>query len=230
MSDERSVDFDDYSNSYNDLLNSVLRLSGEKTDYFDLYKINCLKRSVRSLDQKSLILDFGCGIGKFAGFMAQAYPKSTVCGYDVSSKSIESAREKWGHIRNLSFKEQFIELEIFDLITVANVFHHIKPQARKEALCRLKALLKPNGMIAVFEHNPLNPLTLHVVKTCPFDADAELIHRNRLVELAALCGLSVRRKRYIVFFPNFLRFFRKIEPLLGFLPFGAQYMALFERC
>jgi len=227
VTDVRSVDFDDYSKSYNDHLNSVLRLSGEKSDYFDLYKINCLKRWVCSLDQKSLILDFGCGIGKFAGLMAQAYPKLTVCGYDVSSNSIELAREKWGHLKNLVFKSRLPDTKIFDLVTVANVFHHIKQEDRRETLCRLKTILKPGGMIAIFEHNPLNPLTLHVIKTCPFDEDAELIHPNQFIKLAALCGLRVHLKRYIVFFPKFLRPLRKIEPIIGFLPLGAQYMVLF---
>jgi len=229
VSDARSIDFDDYSNSYKDILNSGIWLSGEKADYFDLYKINCLKRWVCSPTREISILDFGCGVGKLASLMAKTYPRSTVYGYDVSSKSIELAREKWGHLKNVLFKNRLSDARIFDLITVANVFHHIKREDRRETLYRLKSLIKPGGKIAVFEHNPYNPLTIQVVKTCPFDADAELIHLNKFIKLAALCGLRVHLKRYIVFFPKFLRLFRKIEPLIGFLPLGAQYMVLFGR-
>jgi len=227
VTDTRSVDFDDYSNAYKEILDSSLWPSGEKAGYFDRYKINCLKRWAYSSTQKILILDFGCGIGKLANLIAHTYPRSTVYGYDVSTKSLELARAKWGHLKNLIFTSRLPDRKLFDLITVANVFHHIQQEDRRETFCHLKTLVKPDGKIAVFEHNPLNPLTLHVVKTCPFDEDAELISLNQFVKLAALCGLRAQLKRYIVFFPKFLRPLRKIEPLIGFLPLGAQYIVLF---
>jgi len=222
-----TVDFDDYSHAYQELMNTSIWLSGEKNDYFDRYKVNCLTRWVVEKDQAAEILDFGCGIGKLTNIMAQTYPQSTIYGYDVSSKSIELAREKWGHLENLIFGRQLPAAQIYDLITVANVFHHIKWEDRRKMLFRLRTLLKTGGMIVVFEHNPLNPLTVHTVRTCPFDTDAELIRCGQFVKLAVDCGLKVRLKRYIVFFPKFLRFCRVIEAYLGFLPLGAQYMVSF---
>lgn len=220
------VYFDDFPSTYSKLLNASIWLSGEKDTYFDLYKLSCLRRWAFGPKQTGLILDFGCGIGKLASLMAQEYARSVIYGYDVSAKSIESAREKWGPLKNLVFNTQLPDVTTFDLITVANVFHHIKRGKRQQTLFRLKSLLKPGGIIAVFEHNPFNPLTLYVVKTCPLDADADLIRLGRFVKLARDSGLVVRFKRYIVFLPKFLSLFRKLEHSFGFLPLGAQYMIL----
>jgi hypothetical protein len=35
--------------------------------------------------------------------------------------------------------------------------------------------LKEDGHFIIFEHNPINPVTRHLVKNCPFDADAVLL-------------------------------------------------------
>ena len=88
----------------------------------------------------------------------------------------------------------------------------------------MKEMIKPGENIVIFEHNPYNPLTRHVVQTCPFDRGVELISLSRFVELARKSALQIRLKRYIVFFPKSLSPFRRLEPCLGFLPLGAQYM------
>jgi len=227
--DATPVDFDDWSHVYEKLLNTSIWLSGEKDSYFDLYKVTCLERWTNLSARASMILDFGCGIGKLANLMAQAFPQSIIYGYDVSSKSLEIAREKWRHLSNLVFVSQLPDTETYDLITAANVFHHIERKNRKATLFHLQTLLNSDGMIAVFEHNPLNPLTLYTVRTCLFDADADLIRLSHFVELALNCNLEVLLKRYIVFFPKLLSFFRKLESTLGFLPLGAQYMLLLGR-
>jgi SAM-dependent methyltransferase len=219
-------DFDDWAEDYEEHLNACIGLSGETDDYFHLHKLRCLKRWMGELDSNSTILDYGCGIGKLASLTAQTFPKSTVYGYDVSPRSVEVARKKWGHFENLVFSSELPPKRDFDLIIAANVFHHIKPPDRIGKLLQLKDRIKPGGNIVIFEHNPLNPLTRHVVHDCPFDREAELISLSRFVGLASETGLQIHLKRYIVFFPRFLSPFRRIEPFLGFLPLGAQYMLL----
>lgn len=223
------VDFDKYAENYEELLNSSLCLFGEKDDYFDLYKLSCLKRWAYDPDHEIRILDFGCGIGKLSVLLARAYPKSTVYGYDVSSKSIVSARKKQRHLQNLAFGSRLSEEETYDLIVASNVFHHIKRKDRRETLFRLRDFLKLNGILAIIEHNPFNPLTVHAVKRCPIDRDADLISMERFIRLARGCGLEVQVKRYIVFFPKLLKTLRNLESYLGFLPLGAQYFAIFGR-
>jgi len=229
LSDGTFVDFDDCSQEYIELLNASIRLSGEKASYFDIYKLNCVKRWACRPQRLSMTLDFGCGIGRLSNLLARTYPRSKVYGYDISLRSIKLAREKWGHLKNLVFDSRLPDAGLCDLITAANVFHHIRREDRRKILIQLRTLLKPDGTIALFEHNPFNPLTLHVVKNCPFDADANLISLGQFVKLALDSGLKVYRKRYIVFFPKPLQFLRKLEPFLGFLPLGAQYMLILKR-
>jgi 2-polyprenyl-3-methyl-5-hydroxy-6-metoxy-1,4-benzoquinol methylase len=227
IKDSTSVDFDEYAHNYREILRSGLRISGEKDDYFDRYKLNCLRRWACKPDQAGEILDFGCGIGKLTELIGQAYPQSIVFGYDISPESIHVARKRSAHLKNVLFETQIPNGTSYDLIIAANVFHHIGEKDRAEILLKLRALLKPEGMIIIFEHNPFNPLTLYIVKTCPLDKGAALITLGRFIRLARECQLQVQKKRYIVFFPRFLRYFRKFEASLGFLPLGAQYMALF---
>jgi 2-polyprenyl-3-methyl-5-hydroxy-6-metoxy-1,4-benzoquinol methylase len=223
-----TVDFDVVASSYSGLLNASIRFSGEEDDYFDHYKLECLKRWLWNLKPGARILDFGCGIGKLAGLMAEEFSQCHVHGYDVSTKSIALARENWKGIENLSFGDRTDGEKLYDLVTAANVFHHIWPENRKRVLTWIFGQLGPGGVLVIFEHNPLNPLTRHVVKNCAFDADAELISLGSFIRLAVTCQFQVQQKRYIVFFPKFLKFFRKAEHSLGFLPLGAQYMLVLE--
>jgi SAM-dependent methyltransferase len=161
--------------------------------------------------------------------MAKAFPKASVVGFDISKKSVAIAREKFTHVDNLQFDDQLPAQGCYDVILVANVFHHIPLEDRLEILVDLKHRLKPDGRIVVFEHNPLNPLTRYTVNACPFDADAVLVWPNAFIRLARRVGIEVDQKRYIVFFPGFLKIFRRIESHLGWLPIGAQYMLTLKK-
>ena len=75
----------------------------------------------------------------------------------------------------------------------------------------------------VYEHNPLNTLTLRTVNACPFDENAILIRAGTLRERLASAGFRESQIKYRVFFPSQLRWLRSIEEKLGWLPMGAQY-------
>jgi 2-polyprenyl-3-methyl-5-hydroxy-6-metoxy-1,4-benzoquinol methylase len=218
------TEFDKLASEYSDILDRTVRFSGSGRDYFDAYKLQCLKDTGISPNDALDILDFGCGTGQLADLMAGAFPKSKVVGIDVSGSSIEVAREKFRNVKNLVFGRHLEPGRTYDLICAASVFHHVPAESRSALLISLKNALKRGGMIAVFEHNPWNPLTRYVVQTCPFDAGAELISRRRFVKLAHEAGMSIAMKRYTVFFPKFAQRLRPLEPMLRFLPLGAQYL------
>jgi hypothetical protein len=75
----------------------------------------------------------------------------------------------------------------------------------------------------VFEHNPLNPLTRHVVNSCEFDENAELIMAPTMRRRVREAGFGTAEVRYRIFFPHLLRALRPLEPLMTWLPLGAQY-------
>ena len=68
-------------------------------------------------------------------------------------------------------------------------------------LNELHRILKPGGVIIIFEHNPLNPLTRYAVNTCPFDENAKLISANKMKEKLITSGFKNIEINYRIFFP-----------------------------
>lgn len=219
-----NINFDGFSQTYREVLRSCLKGVGKNDSLFDILKVDYVKMWVIKDDKSYEILDFGCGIGKLAGFLAKNFQRSSVFGYDISKESLCVARKENAAIKNAFFLDTLSEEHRYDIIIAANVFHHIIPDEHINTLTKIKSLLKPGGRIVIFEHNPLNPLTRYIVKICPFDTGARLIRRHKLIKEIELCGLKIELKHYTLFFPWLSKVFRKIEHLLRHIPAGAQYL------
>ena len=111
----------------------------------------------------------------------------------------------------------------FDVAFAACVFHHVDHSEHVKLFHELKRILRPNGLLVIYEHNPYNPLTLHAVNTCPFDENAKLLMPRVLRARLSQAGFTSPRIRYRVFFPKFLKRLRFLEGKLTWLPLGAQY-------
>ena len=182
------LDFDDYAENYREVLSSSIKISGQKDSFFDRYKCYCIERFLNPTDGKNDILDFGCGVGKLTGVLAEKFPESSIDGYDISSKAIKVAEKDHVQFENVRFFDQLPPLRKYNYIIIANVFHHIEPSEHVNTLNRLRELLKNDGKIVIFEHNPYNILTQYVVKSCPFDKDAKLLQAGKIKELAPASG------------------------------------------
>ena len=90
-------------------------------------------------------------------------------------------------------------------------------------MAEIRRVLKPSGLLFVFEHNPLNPLTRHAVDTCPFDENAVLIRAPKMRRRVLDAAFADATINYRIFFPHALRGLRGLEPRLTWLPLGAQY-------
>jgi hypothetical protein len=90
-------------------------------------------------------------------------------------------------------------------------------------MVELARVTRQGGLVVVFEHNPVNPLTRLVVRRCAFDEGVVLVGRRSLGRLARAAGLAVEETRYILFFPWTRAPFPQLERRLGSLPAGAQY-------
>jgi hypothetical protein len=80
-------------------------------------------------------------------------------------------------------------------------------------------------MLTIFEHNPLNPLTVHAVNSCPFDENAVMIRAKTLLRSLQDAGWACAALRYHIFFPHALKGLRSLEKYLRWVPLGAQYSA-----
>lgn len=212
--------FDAYADRYDELHRANVAASGEGPEYFAEYKCRVLARMV---PKSARVLDFGCGIGNLTRFLVREF--AHVEGYDPSDKSIDRARLAVPEGRFSSDLDALASEPPFDAIVVANVLHHVPPAERAPLLDRVVKLLAPGGKLVVFEHNPYNPLTRRAVATCEFDEDAILLTSRETRGLLRGAGLHDVKHDYVVFFPRPLRALRGVEPRLGWLPLGAQYVA-----
>lgn len=222
------MEFDRFAGDYKNVLDSALTLSGEGSEYFSRYKANYLRRLLTPAFS-GRVLDFGCGIGMLARSIKQALPDVTIDGFDVSDLSIQRIDPDLRSQGVFSSSLSEVANE-YRLIVVANVMHHIPPEERKNVIDDLSQRLAPGGMIAIFEHNPANPLTRWIVERCPFDSDAILLGPKVTASYLSRSGLKVKRRDYIVFLPKFLGLLRLLEPALWWLPAGAQYAMVAEKC
>ena len=90
-------------------------------------------------------------------------------------------------------------------------------------------VLRPNGMLAIFENNPWNIGARMVMARIPFDRDAHMLSPLLTAELLRQAGFEVLRTDSLFFFPRVLNGLRFSEPLLGWTRLGAQYLVLAAR-
>jgi len=222
--------FDKYSNNYKTLLDESLHITGFDTDYFATAKIRALARLFPELRQRPLrFLDFGCGNGSLQNPITKFFPQTAYVGTDLSNEMVQQARV----LNNGSgvFFESESELwkqDAYDVIFAANVFHHIPEPEHLKILKELRSLLTHRGKFILWEHNPWNPFTRKIVKDCVFDQDAVLISPLKLKQLCKTAGFSEMRIIFTTFFPKSLRCMVSLEPWLGWLPFGGQYILVGE--
>ncbi len=220
-----TAEFDSYAGQYEELLAHSIKISGEKPEYFAAYKASYLARLV-SPDVRR-VLDYGCGIGMLSTQLKLQFPKSQVDGFDPSPGSI--ARVNPALVAQGSFESDPNSLSsTYDLIVMANVLHHVKPVNRQNLVADVASRLAPDGRLVVFEHNPFNPLMQLAVAQCVFDEDAILLRRKESAHYFHCAGLNTASD-YIVFFPRWLRWLRRVEPHLYWCPLGAQYVVVGTR-
>lgn len=228
MTTPRNVEFDRYASEYTSLHRASIRASGEEPTFFSAVKAKYMAKWLGSRTSSPLdILDFGCGIGNSIMHLRAAFPAARLHGVDPSSESIRLARETYNDDATFHMSDELALPYVahrFDVVQAACVFHHIPPPQRHLWMREIHRVLKPGGIVFVFEHNVLNPLTVKAVRDCPFDEDAILLPRRELLELARATAFKDIHARYIVFFPRSLALLRPLEPLVGWVPLGAQYV------
>ena len=219
MSDD--VDFDDYTDSYDRLLQYGTGFFSSNDRYFAQYKVDIVRKQM--LAPVGRLLEYGCGIGRNISFLQKAFPDAVIVGSDVSRASLEIARR---NNEGVEFFQEGVAVEAsspFDVIFVAGVFHHVPVVQRVGVATALRERLSENGSLFVFEHNPFNPVTRRIVSQCPYDKGTVLISPFELKYLLAKSGWAVERTAYCLFVPPKLSLLARLESRLGWLPLGGQY-------
>ena len=101
------------------------------------------------------VLDIGCGAGNYTLKLLQLLPDLDVTLVDLSQPMLDRARQRihavsHGSITTLQsdIRDVTLELEVFDIILAAAVFHHLREDAEWETVFRkCFEALKPGGSL-----------------------------------------------------------------------------------
>lgn len=104
------------------------------------------------------IIDFGCGTGAFAAWLAQRVPDARLTALDPDPAILARARLRLaGH--PVSFLEGFIEDHVgalrarpFDKAISGLVFHQVPVAGKATAMAGLFAVLKPGGRLVIADY------------------------------------------------------------------------------
>jgi len=224
-----SQDFDRYRATYRQDVDRSVRFSGQDSDFFTDVKARLLlDATARHLGptERLDVLDVGCGVGVTDSFLEGRF--GSLLGIDVSEGVVQEAAATNPWARYQSYDGGRIPLKDgeVDVAFAICVVHHVEPPDRVGFLRDVARVVTPGGLVAIFEHNPFNPLTRVAVNRCDFDEGVVLARRGSTISMLRSAGLEVVEDPYILFFPFHARVFRRVERLLGWLPLGAQYMVV----
>ncbi|NDD29130.1 MAG: class I SAM-dependent methyltransferase [Proteobacteria bacterium] len=223
---DASAEFDPHARTYRDTVDGSLRFVEASADEMARVKCDLLLDAASRLlgDPSGLsMLDVGCGVGLMERFLLPRAGR--LVGGDVSAEMVAEAqrREPEAAFVHLPSAGLPFDTHAFDLQFSACVYHHVPPAERRGVVAELARVVRPGGMLFVFEHNPYNPVTRKIVADCPLDRDAVLLEPRETRSLLREAGLEIVEQRYYLFFPGRLRALRPLERWLGWLPLGGQY-------
>jgi SAM-dependent methyltransferase len=218
--------FDDHADSYESSIETAIAFAGQKHDVYLEAKaqhlVELVERHVGSpADLRAL--DVGCGVGLVDRLLAGTF--QSLDGVDVSQAVLERAAKEnpWVHYVESNGDSLPFADGVFDVTFAMCVLHHVEAPERSAFARELARVTAPRGLVAVFEHNPLNPLTRLVVKRCRLDEGVQLIGGRACGRLLESAGLSPVESRYILLVPWRVAFWRAIETSFRSVPIGAQY-------
>jgi SAM-dependent methyltransferase len=221
------VDFDEHARGYSDAVDRSVSFTGRDSAFFAKRKVEVLqslcRRSVGDLASLS-VLDVGCGIGTTDRFLVSAVAE--LHGVDISEEMVAVAHEnvsraefEWYDGEKLPYPD-----ETFDVSIAICVLHHVPAALQTAFTAEMRRVTKPGGLVAVFEHNPFNPLTRHAVSACELDRGVILLRPSKTRGLLASVGTVDGRSCHFLFSPFGGVLGRTLDGALGWLPFGGQYV------
>jgi SAM-dependent methyltransferase len=226
--------FDSVAARYEEIHNRNMRLVGESSDTFVRHKVDVLARfwEERGLPRDGRLLDLGCGIGRSYPVVKAAMPGVRYLGIDPSEESIRVAQSQGDTQAFRCYDGASIPSDdaSIDVVFAACVLHHVPPAARDALYAEVRRVLRPGGYFFVFEHNPNNPATQYLVRTCEFDDDAVLLRSGELRRALRRGGLRADDRQFVLFLPRALRErLPGFERALAWCPLGAQYWVAAQR-
>lgn len=225
-----SATFDRHAEGYEGTVEQSIDFSGLPHDFFMAAKADILAETVVAHfgpGARPSLLDVGCGVGRLHDFVRPVFGR--IAGVDVSAESV--ARAALDHPGNdyaaYPAGDRLPHADAsFDMTLAVCVVHHVAPADWPAFVAEMARVTRPGGLVALIEHNPLNPATRLAVMRCPFDEDAVLLGAREARRLLVGAGCEAVSSRHFLLLPSARPAARRVERAFGRLPIGAQYLAL----
>lgn len=227
--EKRTMDFNQYKNSYVETIEDSLKISGKEHDFFTKVKAEFLKTILqKNLSQVkgARLLDVGCGHGLIHKHLKDT--ELNIVGVEVAEEVVGLAKQANPEVKYLSHDGQSLPFDShqFDAALTICVMHHVPPAQWMHFLSEMHRVVKPGGIVTVFEHNPYNPITRYIVANNKLDETAVLLSASKLNKMMREVGFFDVTSRNILFTPFDHKIFRWLDKLVGFIPLGAQYYSI----
>ncbi len=230
--ENREVDFDHFAKDYEDSVDRSVSFTGRDSAFFARRKVEILEDIVRpglgSLQGLNL-LDVGCGTGTTDRHLAPRV--RTLHGVDISEEMLAKAKHNipkanfaWYDGEKLPYDD-----ETFDVVVAICVLHHVPVSKRFKVVSEMVRVTRPGGVVAVFEHNPYNPLTRYAVNTCELDEEAVLLSFRESLQLLRDAADVEPECRHFLFSPLGGAIGCSLDRHLRSVPVGGQYATWVRR-
>jgi len=105
------------------------------------------------------VLEIGCGAGPLTQLLAEALPRGSVFGADLSPRTIEAAEERLGRFDNANVVAgDVLEVdagsEPYDVVVLPDVIEHIPMEMHDALFGRIASWVKPQGFVLIHYPNP----------------------------------------------------------------------------
>jgi len=134
------------------------------------------KKNIEYKNKDLVVLDFGCGDGKYFSFFKQYFKESNIYGADISQIRIDRCKNiGWSKIQKINSMEKLpFEDNFFDFINLDQVIEHIQKEEVDFYLNEMRRILKTDGKILVITPN------YPIKRLCDFAMAAKLRKAARL--------------------------------------------------
>jgi len=225
-------EFNRYSSDYVQQVKKSISFMRVRQEFFTRVKAGYILELARTHlgdPCKTKIVDVGCGVGLTDQLLCDSVGE--LHGVDVAGESVVLAQKNVprGLYRAYDGGKLPYEDQMFDLAFCVNVLHHVLPTQWTALAAEMARVIRIGGIVIVFEHNPLNPLTRLAVFRCKFDRGTNLLGMRTARKILSSQSLRIVDSRYILASPFAGRVWDRIDSVLRAIPAGAQYFVAGKR-
>jgi len=223
--------FDRHGSEYEQLVDRSIAFTGRSASFFARRKVDLLRRIQLERGQDlrdAALLDVGCGTGTTDRHLVGEV--RTLHGVDISEGMLAMARQNVPGAHFLSYDGTTLPFDraTFDVVVAICALHHVPPAEREHFVAELTRVTRPGGLVAIFEHNPTNPLTRRAVRRCELDVGVELLSAGEVKQLLGASGAEVLGCHYLLFTPFGGRLGASLDQWLSPIPIGGQHAVTAE--